>query len=399
METTERPRVLCVDDEPNVLKGLQRTLRRSFEVTAAVGALEGLTALESSAPYAVVVSDLRMPVMDGISFLERARAISPDTIRVLLSGDADLHAALGAVNRGAIFRFLLKPATPDDLVRALLAAVEQHRLVTAERVLLEQTLHGSIRALTEILALVNPAGFGRAARAKATVGEMAASVGAAERWQVEVAAMLSQLGTVTLPQSLVEKIYAGRTLTYSESVSVERLPRIACEVVAGIPRLEEVQRILSCLGARFDGEGAKPGVPSGEAIPWGARALRLALDFDVLESQGVEGKTALDTLRSRVGWYDPALLERLVECTGYGPGNQQVIEIELRAVRPGMVFAEDVRTISDILLVARGQEVTERLAERLKNFLHLVEAKQQVRVIVPNRRLPAGDAAVAAVVQ
>jgi response regulator RpfG family c-di-GMP phosphodiesterase len=385
MQSLELPRILCVDDQPNVLDGLRRTLRRGFDLVTAVGAQEGLAALESVGPFTAVVSDLSMPGMDGITFLEKVRESSPDTVRLLLTGRADLSSALEAVNRGAVFRFLVKPCAADVLQRALAAAVEQHRLVTSERVLLEQTLLGSIRALTEILALINPAGFGRAARAKALVGKVTELLGAEGGWQVEVAAMLSQLGTVTLPPATVEKIYAGRSLTYAETVAMEQLPRVACDLIAGIPRMGEVQEILTALNLRYDGKNTPKEAPRGDAIPRGARLLRVVLDYDLLESQGVLGPLALDALRGREGCYDPAMLELLAQCHGSAAPNQQVQEIELRTVRPGMVFAQDLHTTSGILLVARGQEVTGRLAERIQNFLHLVEAKQQVHVLIPDR--------------
>ena len=171
MATRIEPRVLCVDDEPNVLAGLRRCLRGHFAVTTAVGGAAGLDALRAEGRFAVVVSDLRMPGMDGVAFLSQVRALAPDTVRVLLTGQADLEAAIASVNEGHIFRFLMKPCAPTQLLAAVDAAAEQHRLLTAERELLEQTLHGSIKALTEALALANPTSFGRATRLKQLVGE------------------------------------------------------------------------------------------------------------------------------------------------------------------------------------------------------------------------------------
>jgi hypothetical protein len=196
--------------------------------------------------------------------------------------------------------------------------------------------------------------------------------------------MLSQIGTVSLPHDMVEKLYTGAPLTHSESVRVERLPRVACDVVASIPRLEEVREILAHQNHRFDG-GPAGRTPAGSAIPWGARLLKVAFDFDLLESQGLSPTAAISTLRGREGWYDPDLLVALAEHFGYGNAEQEVIEIELAATRPGMVFVEDIRTTTGILLIARGQEVTERLAERIRNSLHMLQAKQMVHVVVPSR--------------
>lgn len=119
-------RVLCVDDEPNVLEGLQRTLRRSFNVTTAVGAFAGLETLTREGPFAAIVSDLNMPGMDGVTFFEAARQLAPHAARILLTGQGDLTTAIAAINRGAIFRFLLKPCAPDVLLCALTEGVEQY---------------------------------------------------------------------------------------------------------------------------------------------------------------------------------------------------------------------------------------------------------------------------------
>ena len=148
-------------------------------------------------PVDLVISDMRMPAMDGATFLKYARTGAPDTVRVLLTGQADMDSAIAAVNEGNIFRFLTKPCPIDVLLTALKACVEQHRLVTAERVLLEETLRGSVKMLTEVLSLVSPTAFGRAARLQQRVAAIAAQMGIRDRWHIEVAAMVSQIGPVT----------------------------------------------------------------------------------------------------------------------------------------------------------------------------------------------------------
>ncbi len=128
MSEIDRPRILIVDDEELVLDALQRQLRSRFDVTTATGGKEAIRLVMSQGPYAVVVSDLKMPEMDGVTLLYLIRQIAPDTVRVLLTGKADLEAAASAINVGNIFRFLNKPCPPAMLLRALDAAVEQYQL-------------------------------------------------------------------------------------------------------------------------------------------------------------------------------------------------------------------------------------------------------------------------------
>src|SRR5450631_170470 len=155
-ETIVLRRILCVDDEPNVLHAIERQFRKRFEITIALGPDLALREIAERGPFAVVVSDLRMPGMDGVQFLARVRQISPDTVRIMLTGEADFSAAIEAVNQGNIFQFLSKPCPAEMLGRALDAALEQHALIMAERELLERTLTGSVEVLSEILSLVNP---------------------------------------------------------------------------------------------------------------------------------------------------------------------------------------------------------------------------------------------------
>src|ERR1700693_2988345 len=144
MQKNARPSILCIDDEPHVLDGLARTLRSHYVVETATEAKVALEILRTAEPFAAVMSDQRMPQMTGVQLLAHARAVAPASVRVLLTGQADVESAIAAVNDGNVFRFLTKPCATDVLLKALDACCEQHRLITSEKVLLEQTLHGSI---------------------------------------------------------------------------------------------------------------------------------------------------------------------------------------------------------------------------------------------------------------
>ncbi len=384
-----KPRIMCVDDEPQVLEGLQSNLRRRFDVTVATSGQAGLDLLETSPEgFAVVISDMRMPHMTGATFLSLVRQKFPDTVRMLLTGFSEIDAAVTAINEGQIFRFLSKPCPPERLIEAVEAGVEQNRLINAEKVLLEQTLHGSIKALTDILSIQNPLVFGRAMRAKAHVAAMAARVGMRERWTVEVAAMLSPIGTVTLPPDTVEKLHDGRPLTLPEQAMVKRLPTVTDQLLSNIPRLETVREILSCVDLRFEAEGLAK--KKGTEIPLGARLLKISLDYDVLESSG-SSSAALDTMRGRKGWYDPDLLQAFAALLGGQESQSVVLELPLARLRAGMVFIEDVRTASGGLLIAHGHDVTVSLIERIRNFSRNVSVKEPIRVLVPPHLVMPGD--------
>ncbi len=189
-------RVLCVDDEPLVLQGLERTLFEHFDVTTESSPVAAVSLLEREPAFAVILSDMRMPVMDGAALLGKARTIVPFTSRLLLTGHSEVEAAAAAVNHGQILRFLTKPCAEEVLLAAIEAGVEQHRLLTAERELLEQTLTGSVRLLTEVLSLFAPALFSRTQRIRAFVAHMAARSHLEDPWRFEVASLLCMVGCV-----------------------------------------------------------------------------------------------------------------------------------------------------------------------------------------------------------
>ena len=383
MSEKSKPRILCVDDEPNVLEGLSLNLRRRFEVFTAGSGADGLALLAREADVQVIISDMRMPNMDGATFLTRAREQFPDAVRVLLTGQADLQSAISAVNNGQIFRFLTKPCAPPDMLVQVSAAVEQHRLITSERVLLRQTLHGSIKALIDVLALTHPASFGRAMRIKEKVGKLVAATGMVESWQVEVAAMLSQLGCAALPPEVAEKVYFGRRLTPEEEAMVARVPHVTEQLLGNIPRMEAVRHMLASLHRPL-GRDVAASDAERELVATGAKLLRIVMDYDVLEQQGAAPAVAFASMRARNGRYDPALLEKFAEVRGDGGPHPDVRELSLRDLVPGMVVAQDVVMSTGALLVARGYQLTDGVLERLRNF-RAGSVREPIRVIARSK--------------
>jgi signal transduction histidine kinase len=126
-------KILCVDDDLNLLAGIQRNLRRQFRLETAPGGAEGLELLAKQGPYAVVVADMRMPSMNGAEFLRACCEQFPDTVRIMLTGNADQETAVLAVNQGQVFQFLNKPCPPEALARAIDNGLRQYHLVTTQR--------------------------------------------------------------------------------------------------------------------------------------------------------------------------------------------------------------------------------------------------------------------------
>ena len=369
--TPARPRVLLVDDDPQITAALRRQLRSTYATTSAEGALDALDLVgRADEPFAAVVSDLRMPGMGGLHFLEEIAIASPDTTRLLLTGYADVDTAIDALNSGNVFRFLCKPCDHSTLVQALDDAIEQHRLVTSEKELLQRTLNRSVDALIETLALANPAAFSRALRIRAVVDELLDAVEVTDRWHIEVASMLSQLGAVTLPSRVVDALHTGADLTADERDLVGRLPQLALDLIADIPRLDAVRATIAGL--------ATPTIVAAD-LPLGARVLRAAMAVEELESGGVQLDGVLAALRGRVPLQDEEVVEALARVRGAGQLGT-IAEVAIRELTVGMVLRSDVVTNDGLLLVGRGQTVSESLLARIENFGARLEMDAVVEV-------------------
>jgi response regulator RpfG family c-di-GMP phosphodiesterase len=381
---SERPRILCVDDEEKILSAIQRSLRRNFDIITASSGKEALKLLGESEPFEVIVSDMRMPEMNGAMFLRQAARIQPQAVRILLTGYADLDTVVAAVNEGHIYRFLGKPISGTNLLAALNDGVKQHRLLTAEKVLLEETLKGSIRALTEILSMANPAAFGRGTRISQLATVLGGKLKVPDLWQVEVAAMLSQIGCITLPQETAMKWHTGEDLTAMEQAMVAKLPEMTRNVLAAIPRLEPVMEILLYQGKNYDGTGSPADKKKKDEIPVGSRILKLAIRVEDLQARGATPGMILDDLNAHRKDYDPQILKVYGTVAARNSGKETVRGVTLQELRTGMIFTENVKSSSGLLLVAKGQACTVSLLERIHNYEATVGLKLPMWVENPD---------------
>jgi len=379
---TGRHRVLFVVDDPHVLSAIRRHLRRDHDLVMADSGRAGLDEVVKGPPFAVVVSDMNMPGMDGAEFLGRLRRLAPDTVRMMLTGMSDLEVAMEAVNRGQIFRFMTKPTSPDELKAAVKAGLRQYQLVTAEKELLDRTLTGSVRVLSEVLSAVNPTAFGRSTRAHRVVQAVAAEMGEESSWALEVAARMSQVGCVTVPEELLVRQRSNELLSDEEKKVINEHPRVGSQMLGKIPRMEDVAEAILYQGKRYGGGGFPPGGVNGDDIPFGARMLKLALDFEALVTSGLNPIKAMKELQSRAGWYDPQMLQALDSALQRGR-EQRREELMIPELEIGMVIDQDVFATDETLLVSQGTEITQPLLRRLDNWERLGRVEGPFRVLLP----------------
>jgi len=378
-------KILFVDDDPNLLAAMQRNLRKQFSFDTALGGEEALTLIKSSGPYALIVADMQMPGMDGVELLSKVRELAPDTVRVMLTGNADQLTATNAVNKGRIFSFLNKPCEPETLRFTLEAALKQYTLVCVERELLEGTLAGSVKVLSEVLSMIDPVSFGRGQKLRDSVRVFGQWLGMPATWQYEMAALLADIGLVSVPPMILRKLEQGIDLTHRERDMIEQAPQIGHDLLVHIPRLEPVAKSVLYQGKHYDGSGFPADNVAGEDIPLGARMLKILHDRAILESEGIVKKRAYDSMKARAQAYDPVLLEKCFLCfeaflENAISANRPVLPLAVHELQPGVTLVSDIKTTGGVLLVAAGNRLTEIMISRLNNYSNYDGIKEPIYV-------------------
>ena len=374
-----KAKILLVDDDPNILSAYKRQMRKHFEIDVATRGPIGLQKVAKSGPYTVVIADMQMPGMDGIEFLSLVRDQAPETVRIMLTGNADLQTAMDAVNQGHIFRFLTKPCSPEVLRKTTQAGVGQYQLIMTEKELLEKTLSGSVKVLTEVLSLVNPTAFSSASRIKRYTQHIAVELHLPDVWQFELAAMLSQIGCVTLPSEILEKVYEGKPLSAEEEKLYRAHPEIGSNLLKNIPRLETTAEMIE---AQFNPdqrpqEGGD--IRTMDRVSLGTQILKVASEFDKRLARDVPAKTILMQLRRDPVIYVVAIIDAL---ESYEVDQKlPVTMVAIHQLTTRMTLAEDVFTKNELLLVTKGQEVTYAVLGRLRAFARGVGVVEPIKVI------------------
>jgi CheY-like chemotaxis protein len=372
-----RPVVLVVDDEPDILEAIALQLQRECKVVTAESGVDALRILSESGPIAAVISDQRMPGMDGIELLRRVQLEYPDTTRVLQTAQSDLNAAISAINDGGVFRYLSKPIPAEELRSTVREAVARNERATADRHLLDKTLKASIEALFDVLQLANPVAFARGARIRALVAELCRQLQLQSHWEIEVAAMASQLGAVTIPPSVLQKLDKGLPCTDEEQLMVDAMPGVAVQLLRTIPLLGDVVGIVRALAVSKPDRGQKPAAPLvGEAV----EVVRTAMDFDTLLSRGLEVENAITLLECRE---DGPLhvLAALRKSKGILAVTDKVRGLKAVELETGMRVAEDIVATNGLVLVGRGMTVTGLLLDRLTNYARTIEIHEPVLAV------------------
>ncbi len=406
--------VLLVDDEPSILSALRRLLRPTgYQVLTANSGAEGLALLEAQ-HVTLVISDMRMPVMDGAQFLEQVRQRWPDTMRLLLTGYADISSTVDAINRGEIYRYIAKPWDDNELLMAIRHALDQRHLKLENERLLAltrqqneqlQTLnHGlaktvdartneleqvneflnlannqlkqqfltTIKVFSSLLELRGGAVAGHARRVADYARKLAHYMALDARLQHDIflAALVHDIGKIGLPDAVLNKPVS--VLNGHPLAEYRRHASVGEHALLPLPELKDVAHMVRAHHEQFDGRGFPDGL-AGTEIPLGARVLAVANDYDGLVS-GMQSERPLSPeqtknliAQSSGHRYDPnvvAAFLNLWDRQEWQHANE--LKTPVSQLKPGMVLTRDYVTEQGTLLLAAEQRLTLTIIARLQ---------------------------------
>lgn len=415
------PTILCVDDEPNILSSLRRLFRtEGFQVRTAVGGAAGLALLESE-PVDLVISDMRMPEMDGTEFLQQVRERWPDTVRLLLTGYSEVTSIIGAINRGEIYRYITKPWDDHDIVLIVRQSLERkaldlerkrlERLTVSqndELKVLNTSLESKVAARTAELAVSNDALQGANERLKANfvtsikifstliemrggnlaghsrrAADLSRKIALAMKLdnrvvqEIFVAGLLHEIGKVGFADELLKTPVAMMTPAQLDAYRKHIVQ--AEQLLMPLVDLKGPTEIICAQFERFDGSGFPDKVAGGQ-IPIGARILAVASDFDSMQI-GTMTQRKLTPEDAKViivhgsgKRYDPEVVAAFAELHGGGQredadmgrgGEMSVLASDLQV---GMTLARDLITPSGMLMLSTNHILDERLIGKIRNF-------------------------------
>jgi len=393
----ERNRILVVDDEHIVLTALRETLRlEGYEVVATSDPLQALDLIQRT-PFSVILTDQQMPVLTGLEFLSQAKTIQPKAVRILITAVLSLNTVIDAINKGEIYRFIVKPWLREELLMTVRNSVQRYELVLHNETLQAQALEMNAR-LQEQVARVNtqnrelerlnaalhenldrsvalclktietfyPILGGRARRTVQLCKAMGegANLPPEQRRILEISAQLHGIGLIGTPRDLIRKWQVSPdSLSEAERALIELHPALGQELVGFVADLDPVSSVIRSHRERYDGEGYPDGL-SGDGIPWLARMLAVAICY----SSATSDAAGMEAVMSQNGTaFDTDAVRVFLRCLPKAevPRNQR--EVLLSELQPGMVLATGIYTFNGVLLIPEGQVLNQPQIDKLLN--------------------------------
>jgi len=391
---TQTGHVLVVDDEEKNRELLRDLVEeQGHQVTEAENGEQALERVKKALPD-VILLDVMMPGMDGFEVCRRLKD-NPETAPIpilLVTSLTERSERLTGIEAGAN-DFISKPIdTQDVLLRVRNAVYTRHlyntvqenyervqKLEKEERELLEDTLGGSVKVLTEVLSMSNPIAFRRSTRIRGYVRQMAKALSLKRVWEFELAAQLSHIGCFTMEESLLEKVYNGTRLTEAEFKAYAEYPKISASLIEKIPRLELVSEIIASMGEVFTKRAKGDNFNDEDRNAVGGYLIKVAVEFDQFITRGASINAVITRLKSWMDYPSPSLLKSIKDIK-IVEEKAKAVSIRVPDLNRNMMFLEDVFATDGMLPVSKGESATYPVIARLRNYAKGIGVVQPFKV-------------------
>lgn len=388
----KRDKILLVDDQENLLSALKRQLRGRYDVLTANGGKAALEIFDTEDSIAVCICDMRMPGMTGLEVLAAMKERAPETVRMMLTGNADQATAADAINSGNIFRFLSKPCEPEDLMDGIDAGIAQYRLIMAERELLEHTLAGSVKLLSDLMGFMDFEAGNDADRMRLWARKLARQIKMPRPWELDFACMLAPLGRISIPAEIADKVWRNEELTPIENNIVTRAPEVARDLLANIPRMSGAADAVYYQDKNFDGSGFPENNLAGTEVPLAGRVLHVLKGIAAATKSRAPTKKVIDHLGSMKGCFDPDILAAANACLAVSEEDADDAYLELSEDLPLSLLKTGQELLVDItyedgrLLLAKRTVLTDLHIERLRALSKSHAVNEPIKVVTHTNR-------------
>ena len=381
-QSISKQTILVVDDTPENIDVLNGILMDDYKIKAALDGKKALKIAGGENPPDLILLDIMMPEMDGYEVCRRLKkSKSTEKIPVIfVTAKKEVEDETKGFDLGAV-DYITKP------VKAVLvkARVQTHlKLLSAQQSLqdmLEKTLAGSIKVLTEVLALSNPAAFSRALRLKQYVKEIVNHLGLRDPWQFEIAAMLSSIGCLSLSPDTLERINKGEVVTGEEKALFDTHPKIGSELLISIPHLKRVAGIIAGQMTVLDVKINDLETLKNDPVAIGGQILKTVIDFDSMIIKGRSPQEAVKEMLKNSRVYNQEIVKLFHKNIRYSDFQMEARSLPLNMLRVGMTVDEDVVSLSGVLLLKKGSEVSDSVLNSLRRFSEIAELKKPIRVL------------------
>jgi putative two-component system response regulator len=383
-ETARKSTILVVDDTPENIEILQGILSHDYTVKAAVKAESALKIIASGEGVDLILLDVMMPGTDGYALCTKLKADlrTRDIPVIFVTSKSEVDDEAKGLRLGAV-DYITKPFHPSIIKARVKTHLQLHKTQEELQKLLKQTLSGSVKVMADVISLFDSELFDKASRLRAYMKKITETLNLRNAWQFDLAALLSQIGSVALPAETLAKARKREGLTPEEDASIRKIPEIGADLIKSIPNLEGVAQVIRSQLAPGSKIKLAPDLSAEDPLHLGAQLLNMTVQFDELVEAGQTPDEAWLQMRRETDKYDERLLEALKACIALGSVKMNAHMLGVEDMREGMILDENVLTVTKLLVVKRGAELNGPMLARLRRMAQMSLLRMPLRVLIP----------------